>query len=77
VESVATLSSRGSKCRCDDRAMGSLLELVEQRSKMDVYRQEKEALQRQVVRLEVANEDLRKQMRKLQGENLKVKELLR
>lgn len=74
---MATLSSKGSKCRCDDRAIGSLLEYVEQRSKMDVYRQEKETLQRQVVRLEVANEDLRKQLRKLQRENFEVKELLR
>ena len=57
--------------------MGNLLEYVEQRSKLDVYKQEKEALQRQVVRLEVSNKDLRKQVKKLEVENMKVKELLK
>jgi hypothetical protein len=74
---VHSYSTKGSKCRCEDRTIGGLLEYVEQRSKVDLYRQEKEALQRQVVRLEVNNEDLRKQLRKLQSENLKVKDLLK
>jgi hypothetical protein len=79
VESVLTFSGKGSKCRCEERTnpLGNLLEFVEQRSKLDIYRQEKEELQRQVIRLEVANEDLRKQLRKMQSDNLKVKELLK
>ncbi len=57
--------------------MNNLLEYVEYKSKLQIYKDQNEQLKKNIIQLEVNNEEMKKQIKKLEGENLKIKELLK